>query len=80
MSFKDDELTLEELMEVTAGIKEGKTDEMLDKLSKPELIQLGNAINPERELTIEELENVKAGIPKEMVEEMIEENPNLFRR
>lgn len=80
MSFKDDELTVEELMEVTAGIKEGKVDEMLDKLSKPELVQLGNAINPERELSMDELNNVKAAIPEEMVEEMKEENQNLFRK
>ena len=80
MSFKDDELTVEELMEVTAGIKEGKVDEMLDKLSKPELVQLGNAINPERELTMEDLDNVKAGMPKDMVDEMTEQNQNLFRK
>lgn len=80
MSFKDDELTVEELMEVKAGIKIGKTDEMLNKLSRPELEQLKGAITPERELTIEELDNVKAGLPYEMVEEIKEENKDLFRK
>lgn len=78
MSYKDEELTMEELMEVKAGIKEGKTDEMLNKLSKPELVQFKDVL--ERELTMDELDNVKAAIPTEMVEEMKKENEELFRK
>lgn len=78
MAYKDEELTEEELKEVTAGIIEGKTDEMLDKLSKHELIQLKD--NYERELSIDELDNVKAGIPQEMVEEITKENEEIFRK
>ena len=78
MAFKDDELTMDELMEVKAGIKEGKTDEMLNKLSKPELQDLKE--NIERELSIEELDNIKAAIPKEMIEDNIKENKDIFRK
>lgn len=78
MAFNDEELSLEELTEVKAGIKEGKTDEMLNKLSKPELVQFKETI--ERELTLDELDNVKAAIPNELVEEMKNNNENLFRK
>ena len=78
MAFNDYELTMEELMEVKAGIKEGKTDEMLDKLSKPELVQFKETI--EKELTLDDLDNVMAGIPKEMVDEKIKDNEELFRK
>lgn len=77
-NFKDGELTEEELKEVIAGIRNGHTDEMLDKLDKSELEQFRD-FTQERELSIEELSNVKAGIPEEMVEKMKEENSNLFR-
>lgn len=77
MAFKDEELTLEELDEVKAGIKYGKTDEMLNKLSKSELVQFKDTL--EKELTLEELDKVKAGIPKELVEEEIKKNDNIFR-
>lgn len=80
MSYKDDELSIEELMEVTAGMKNGKIDEMLDKLSKPELNQLKGAITQEKELSLDELDNVKAGIPQEMVNEIKDQNQNLFRK
>lgn len=80
MSYKDNELTEEELREVTAGIKNGNTDEMLDKLSKPELEQFKEVISQERELSLDELDNVKAGIPREMVEEIKEQNKDLFRK
>lgn len=80
MGYKDMELTEEELMEVTAGIKNGNTEEMLDKLSKEELRQFKSAVSQERELSLDELDNVKAGIPEEMVEEIKEENSNLFRK
>ena len=77
MAFNDEELTLEELEQVKAGIREGKTDEMLDKLSKPELLDLKETV--ERELTMDELDNVMAGIPREIAEEKAKENENLFR-
>lgn len=79
MGFKDEELTEEELKEVTAGIRNGLTDEMLGKLSKPELKQFKEVII-ERELSLDELDEVKAGIPEELVEEMKEKNSNLFRK
>lgn len=78
MAFNDEELTMDELMEVKAGIKDGKTDEMLDKLSKPELVQFKETI--EKELTLDELDNVKAAIPTDMVEEMKKDNEELFRK
>jgi len=85
MAFNDGELTEEELMEVTAGITAGKTDEMLSKMSQAELTQLKQtvqkAVQPqERELTGDELFNVKAAQPPEMVEEMLQGNPDLFRK
>lgn len=80
MAYKDIELTEEELMEVTAGIKNGKTEEMLNKLSKEELEQFKDNITQERELNLEELDNIKAGIPQEMVDEFKESNNNLFRK
>lgn len=80
MAYKDIELTEEELMEVTAGIKEGKTEEILEKLSKEELNQFKSIVTQERELNLEELDNVKAGIPQEMVDEVKEANNNLFRK
>lgn len=78
MGFKDDELTLDELKEITAGIIDGKTDEMLDKLSKPELKQFKDVVIKERELSMDELDNVKVGQPLEMVEEMTKKNPEIF--
>ena len=80
MAYKDEELTEEELKEVTAGIKDGNTKEMLDKLSKSELVQFKEVINKERELSLSDLDNVKAGIPKEMVEELKNENKDIFRK
>lgn len=80
MAYKDIELTEEELMEVTIGIKNGKTQEMLNKLSKEELEQFKDNITQERELNLEELDNIKAGIPQEMVDEFKELNNNLFRK
>ena len=80
MAYKDIELTEEELMEVTAGIKNGKTEEMFNKLSKEELEQFKDNITQERELNLEELDNIKAGIPQEMVDEFKESNNNLFRK
>ena len=79
-NFKDGELTEEELRELTAGVNNGRSDEMLDKLDKRELEELKNSISQERELSLEELFNVKAGMPQEMVEEVKEENANLFRK
>lgn len=79
MGYKDNELSFEELKEVTDGIKKGKTDEMLNKLSISELEQFKGVISKERKLSIEELDNVKAGIPQEMVEEVKKTNENIFK-
>lgn len=80
MSYKDEELTEEELREITAGIKNGKTDKMLDKLSKSELEQFKEVVSQERELSLEELDNVKAGIPQDMIEENKKQNEDIFRK
>lgn len=78
MAYKDDELTTDELEEVKAGILDGKTDEMLDKLSKPELVQFKDTI--EKEFSLEEMDNIKAGMPKEVIEEYKNENKDIFRK
>ena len=79
MAFNDDELTMEELEQVRAGIINGQENEMFNQMSKIELKQLKEKVI-ERELTFDELTNVKAGQPIEMVDEMIEKNPDLFRK
>ncbi len=79
LNFKDGELSEEELKTVKAGIEEGKIDETLNLMDKPELSTLKEKII-DRELTFEELDNVKAGIPKEMVEEMKEKNKDIFKK
>lgn len=78
MAYKDEELTEEELREVTAGIVDGKTDEMLDMLSKPELNQFKTVV--EKELSLDELDNIKAGIPEDLIEENKNENNDIFRK
>ena len=86
MGYKDKELTEEELKEVTAGILNGRTDEMLDMLSKEELIDLKEEIvkdiekSKDRELSLDELFNVKAGIPKEVLDMEIDQNSNSFNK
>lgn len=79
LNFKDGELSEEELKSVKAGIEEGKIDETLNLMDKPELSTLKEKII-DRELTFEELDNVMAGIPKEMVEEMKEKNKDIFKK
>ena len=78
MAYNDEELTVEELNEVKAGIVQGHTEEMLNKLSKSELSQLKETY--EKELDLEELDKVKAGMPVEMVEEVKEQHQDLYRK
>lgn len=78
MNFKDEELTEEELREVTAGIKKGNTNKMLDLLGKQELEQLKDKV--EKELSLDELDNIKAGMPQEMIENNKEKNKDIFRK
>ena len=78
MSYKDDELSIEELNEIKAGIKDGNLDKTLNKLSASELKQLKDIYNEERELSLEELDNIKAGIPTELIEQEKEKNKDIF--
>lgn len=80
MTYKDEELTIEELNEVTAGVIDGKVDKMLNKLSEPELVQFKEVVTKERELSLDELDNVKAGIQEDLDEEMKNENKDIFRK
>lgn len=79
LNFKDGELTEEELKTVKAGIEQGKIDETLDLMDKPELSQLKEKIS-DKELTFDEMDRVKAGMPSDVVDKYTEDNKDIFRK
>ncbi len=79
LNFKDGKLTEEELRVVKAGIEQGKIDETLDLMDKPELNKLKDKIT-DKELTFDEMDRVKAGMPSEVVDKYTEDNKDIFRK